>query len=314
MNEYIPNIADEFIVPLNINGMKGRMLHLPAPNSLSSEKKREMLLVYGHHASLERMYSFSRVMNRYGSVTMPDLPGFGGMDSFYKIGKKPTLDNMADYLAAIIKLRFKNRKVTIGGFSFGFLVVTRMLQRYPDIAKQVDLVVSCVGFAHHEDFSFSKTRTLFYRWTGSLVSHYLPSLVFRYVALSPLLIRPLYSRMHNAKHKFGDLNDEEKKAMTEFEIELWHINDARTYGATTVILLTVDNCKQQLDLPVWHVSVRADNYFDQASVEQHMRVIFSEFHHCRANLHKHSMNVIAKEADSAVFVPRPLSRELNKKT
>src|SRR3990167_2869837 len=128
MNQYIPNIAEEFIVPLNINGMKGRMLHLPTPKN----KKREILLVYGHHASLERMYSFARVMNRYGSVTMPDLPGFGGMDSFYKIGRKPTLDNMADYLASLIRLRYKNRRLSIAGFSFGFLVVTRMLQRYPD--------------------------------------------------------------------------------------------------------------------------------------------------------------------------------------
>ena len=88
MSPYIPHIADEFIVPLNVNGMRGRMLHLPAPNK---NKTKEILLVYGHHASLERMYSFAQVINKYGIVTMPDLPGFGGMDSFYKIGKRQNI-------------------------------------------------------------------------------------------------------------------------------------------------------------------------------------------------------------------------------
>src|ERR1039458_3592274 len=80
------DIAD-YIVPLNINGMDGRMLRLPAPKG----KPAELLFVYGHHSSLERWWGLAQVMNRYGAVTMPDLPGFGGMDSFYKIGKKPSI-------------------------------------------------------------------------------------------------------------------------------------------------------------------------------------------------------------------------------
>src|SRR3990167_4673140 len=147
MNKYIPVIPTGFVVPLNMNGMHGRILHLPPPKN----KNREMLLIYGHHASLERMYGFAQALNKYGSVTMPDLPGFGGMDSFYKIKEKPTLDNLADYLATFIRWRYKKRRFSIAGFSVGFLVVTRMLQRNPDIARRVDMVVSCVGYAHYED-------------------------------------------------------------------------------------------------------------------------------------------------------------------
>lgn len=309
MNEYIPHIPAKFVVPLNMNGMNGRLLYLPAPKG----KKREILVIYGHHASLERMYSLAKVVNRYGSVTMPDLPGFGGMASFYKIGRKPSLDNMADYLAALIKLRFKNKRISLVGFSFGFLVVTRMLQRYPDIAKKTDIVVSCVGFAHHEDFAFSKLRFGFYRWTGSLVSNYLPSLFFRYVALNTFFLKNVYSRTHNAKHKYGDLTGEQKKAMTEFEIELWHSNDARTYGDTVVSMFTVDNCTRQVDLPVWHVRVKDDNYFNQDLVEQHMRVIFKDFYGSEANLNKHATNIISSEKDAAVFLPPKLRKQLNKK-
>src|ERR1022692_3254958 len=106
------NPAD-YIVPLNINKLEGRMLYAPSINSHS----RNILLVYGHHAMLERWWSFVENLNEYGSVTMPDLPGFGGMDSFYKIGRKPTLDNYADYLAAFIKLRFRRKRITIVAIS-----------------------------------------------------------------------------------------------------------------------------------------------------------------------------------------------------
>src|SRR5262249_48894244 len=138
----------EYIKPLNMNGLPGRMLHMPAPKGYN----REILMVYGHHSSIERWFGLAQVFNKYGTVTMPDLPGFGGMRSFYKIGQKPTLDNMADYLASFIKLRYKRRRITIVGMSYGFVVATRMLQRFPDLAKRVDLIVSLVGFAHKDDF------------------------------------------------------------------------------------------------------------------------------------------------------------------
>ncbi len=51
------NPAD-YIVPLNINGMEGRMLHIPAPHG----KKLEILFVYGHHSSLERWWGLMQVL------------------------------------------------------------------------------------------------------------------------------------------------------------------------------------------------------------------------------------------------------------
>src|SRR5690606_17925654 len=113
---------------------------------------------YGRHSSIERVYGLAQALNNYGAVTVPDLPGFGGMDSFYKINEKPDIDTMADYLASVIKLRYARRRVILAGVSYGFAVITRMLQRYPDIAKKSDMLVGWAGFAHHEDFRFSKRR------------------------------------------------------------------------------------------------------------------------------------------------------------
>src|SRR3990167_800480 len=93
----------DVVLPLYMNGLAGRMIKMPPPRG----KRREILLISGQHTSIERIFGLAEYLNRYGGVTSPDLPGFGGMNPFYKIGEKPTLDTMADYLAAFVKLRFK---------------------------------------------------------------------------------------------------------------------------------------------------------------------------------------------------------------
>jgi len=303
-----PPSPKDYIVPLNMNGLQGRMLHLPAPKG----RNREILLVYGHHSSLERWWGLAQVLNRYGAVTMPDLPGFGGMDSLYKIGKKPTIDNLADYLAAFVKMRYKRRRVTIIGMSFGFVVVTRMLQRFPELIKKVDLLTSLVGFAHKDDFIFSKTRYWAYRSGVKVFSTRLGSAFFHNIVLQPMFIRAIYSKTHNAKNKFQGLTSEQTKEMVEVEVGLWRDNDVRTYMFTTKEFLTFDNCKVHVDLPVYHVGVKNDHFFDNNVVEQHMRVIFSDYEGMTIEMTKHAPTVIADAKDAAPFVPPKLRRVLSK--
>lgn len=301
------NVAD-FIVPLEMNGLQGRMLRLPAPK----KHNREILFVYGHHSSLERWWGVVQDLNQYGAVTMPDLPGFGGMESFYKIGEKPDIDTLADYLASFIKLRYKRRRITIAGLSFGFVVVTRMLQRYPDIAKRVDILVSVVGFSHHQDFTFSRPRMFAYRIGSKIVSYRLPAIFFRNVLLHPLVIRKLYAKTHNAKQKFKSVRRDNFKSVMEFEVHLWHCNDVRTHMFTTNEFLKVDNCQWRVDLPVYHVSVKDDRYFDNHTVEQHMRVIFNDFVECRSRMNSHAPSVIADMKTAAPLLPKKLRKLLEK--
>jgi pimeloyl-ACP methyl ester carboxylesterase len=303
-----PKAAD-YIAPLYMNGMQGRMLRMPAP----PDRKREILFVYGHHSSLERWWGVIQDLNQYGAVTVPDLPGFGGMDSFYKIGEKPTLDNMADYLAAFIKLRYNRRRVTVVGLSFGFVVITRMLQRYPDLVKKVDLLVSVVGFSHHEDFKFSKPRYYAYLTGARFFSYRLPAVFFKNVILHPWLLRTFYGRTNNAKHKFKDAKDKESlKLLKDIEVDLWHSNEVRTYMNTTIDMLTINNCNRQIDLPVWHVSVKADQYFHEDLIEQHMRVIFSGFHRVKSKMSQHAPSVIADVKTAAPLFPPKLRRILSR--
>jgi pimeloyl-ACP methyl ester carboxylesterase len=300
----------DYIEPLNINGLQGRMLRMPAPK----QYPREILFIYGHHASLERWWGLVQVLNRYGAVTMPDLPGFGGMDSFYKIGERPSIDAMADYLAAFIKLRYRRKRIIIAGMSFGFVVATRMLQRYPELTKKVDMMVSLVGFAHKDDFTFTKRRYSFYLHTSKFFSGWLTSKLFRYIGLNSIVLRAVYSRTHNAKHKFKNVGSkEEYDKIMDFEVLLWQSNDVRTYMYTSVQFLTVDNCQVQIDLPVWHVAAKVDNYFDTHVIEQHMRVIFTDFYLMETDLATHAPSIIADAKTAAPLIPVRLRKLLSKK-
>lgn len=298
---------EDFIEPLNLGGMHGRMLNVPAPRRY---RGREILFIYGQHSSLERLWGFVEVLNRYGSVTVPDLPGFGGMDSFYSVNEKPTIDNMADYLATFIRWRYKNKRVIIAGLSYGFIVLTRMLQRYPELAKKVDLLICIVGFAHHDDFSFSRGRMAFFKYGSAFFTLRFPAWIFQHIVLQPLWIRLVYHHLHNAKSKFSDKDSEDfDKAMTA-EIKLWRINDVRTQFFCYGEMFRLDNCTSRIDLPLHHVTVNADQYFDDDRAEQHLRVIFGDYHQYRANVETHSVSVVATKEEADVMVPRGLKRVL----
>jgi pimeloyl-ACP methyl ester carboxylesterase len=300
----------DYIVPLNMNGLQGRMLHMPAPKG----RNREILFVYGHHSSLERWFGLMQNLNRYGAVTMPDLPGFGGMDSFYKIHEDATIDNLADYLAAFIKMRYKRRKATIAGMSLGFVVVTRMLQRHPDLTKRVDMLISLAGFAHKDDFTFTRRRIFMYRFASKIFTFRVPAWIFRHVFLHQFILRTVYRHTHNAKDKFSGLVGEELKEMLDVEVKLWHDNDVRTYMKTSLEFLALDNCKVKVDLPVNHVAVAGDRYFDNHIVEQHFKIIFKEYTLLDTlSVGNHAPSVIADAKAAAPFVPPKLRRVLSRR-
>ncbi len=301
------NLAD-YIEPLYMNGLQGRMLRLPPPTN----KKREILLVYGHHASVERMFGVADYLNRYGGVTLPDLPGFGGMQSFYKLGEKPTLDNYADYLAAFMKLRYKRRRVTIMATSFGFVIATRMLQRYPELVRRVDLLVSFVGFVHRDDFKISRTKLLGARAVAQSISWVIPAWLFRHVLLRPTFIRLMYTGLAPKHAKLKDADVAEQRARIEFETYLWQCNDVRTRGYTAAKFMNVDLCNARIDLPVYHVAVENDAYFDNNIVEQHLNVIYSEVHVIKSAALAHAPTVIADAAAAAMFMPPKLRRVLSR--
>jgi pimeloyl-ACP methyl ester carboxylesterase len=302
------NPAD-YIVPLNINRLEGRMLRAPSTNA---KKKKEILLIYGHHAMLERWWGLVENLEQYGNVTMPDIPGFGGMDSFNKVGIYPNLDAFADYLAAFVKLRYKRKRVTIVAISYGFVIATRMLQKYPELAKKVDLVVSLVGFVHKDDFVYGPKTTVAYRWITRMFATRPVSLMIRYGALNKFVLKTLYSKLPNSKRRMIEVTPEEFDATMDFEVKMWQANDVRTHWLTTSQFFTLDNCSKKIDLPVIHVISQEEHYFDNKVVEQHMRIVFDDYRQFIAKSKAHTPSVLADKTAMSVMLPPGLRRILSK--
>lgn len=297
---------EDFIVPLNINGLEGRMLRLPS----KKKKGRNILFIYGQHSSIERWFGLACELNKLGEVTMPDLPGLGGMTSLYKIGREGNIDNMAEYLATFIKLKFRGKKITIVGMSLGFVIVTRMLQKYPELTKKVDVLVSIVGFAHSSDFTFTRTRITLYDIISRMFVGKYSSKLFRRTALSPVMLNLAYHRTHNAKEKFEGFSREQFKKTMKMEVKLWHDNDIRTQFRNYIEMFHLDNTHSRVNLPVYHVAAKKDRYFNNIKVEQHMRMIFSDFTIFYTKAPNHAPTVIATAKDAAPFMPSDLKKLL----
>ncbi len=300
--------SDRFIEPLHMNGLNGRMLRMPAP----AGKKREILLLYGHHASLERLFGFAEVLNRYGAVTMPDLPGFGGMESFYKIHEDASLENYADYLAAFMKLRYKRKRVVIIGFSFSVPLVVRMLQKYPELSKHVEFVVSTVGFVHKEDFVFKPwslrgLKTL--AWVGS---HKYPAQFISHVVLQKWIIRSAYNLVLERHNKLKGASRTEQKKRINFEVGLWKMNDVRTRMRTMRIMFSLDLCHgPKVASQLYHVAPDHDRYFNREVVSQHMQVIFRSFTCFSTTLPAHAPSIVARAKDAEPYIPKKLQKILD---
>ena len=301
-------IPKDYISKMRINGLNGRVLRLP-----NSNKKREILLVYGHHSSLERVYGMAEVLADYGNVTVPDLPGFGGMDSLYKAELHADFDTLADYLAAFIKTHYINKKFTIVAFSIGFAITTRMLQKYPEISDRVNLLISVAGFTKQDDFKLSKRIQFFYRTLSRLFSGSILSTVFRYSALNSFVLRVFYQYMPNARHKFAGLTNDEFRKHINFEIELWHNNDVRTYMNTSYAMLTADLIHTPVALPVHHISIGDnDQYFNNEKVLENLQVIYQSCSVGKANLNSHMPSVIASKEDASALLPTSTRRLLSR--
>lgn len=302
------DIPAKYVTSLHINGMRGRVLRIPAKKSV--KKPANILLIYGHHSSIERMYSLASYLSAYGSITMPDLPGFGGMDSFYVINKKPSLDNMADYLATYIKLTYKNTPIVVCGMSYGFLVVTRMLQKYPDMTKQVLILVSLVGFSHRDDFSFSPAKHWLLATAAMLLSTAPLAFMAKHVALTRPFITLSYNLSARNHVKMKDASKEERNRRIRFEVYLWKCNDARTYFATSHDFLTVDITHTSAKLPLEHVAVKQDQYFNKKMVINHLKKIFLSVRVYTADLPNHAPTVISDELEASNLLPASLKRRL----
>jgi len=135
--------------PIDINNLRGRIGRVKS----SAKTSKEILLIYDQDQSIESMEYLADSLSKYASVTIVDLPGLGGMDSFYKSNQRPTLEIMSAYLAALIKLRVKNNKITLITIGSGLPIAITLLQKQSQASKKVNKLISIGGFVHMFDLN-----------------------------------------------------------------------------------------------------------------------------------------------------------------
>ena len=186
---------------LSIWGMNGRLLAMPGPPA----KKRTLVIVHGQHHSLERFHSIVLYLEQHGSVLFPDMPGFGGMDSFYSIGRTPSYDAYADYLYDVLEAHVKTDRVWLVGVSFGSQVMTRFLQKYPVWQSRVEHAVVLMGLVGAQDFQTGR----FFRATV----HPLAAIASTYIGASVLGFLGFNALSFHLMRRI--INDTQKKTYTD---------------------------------------------------------------------------------------------------
>lgn len=253
----------ENITTLRINRLVGRMLRVPSKHS-----RREILLIYDLHMDLESVHSFAKKLSRYGTVTVPDLPGFGGMTSFYKTKKQPTIENYCAYLAAFIKLRYKTRRLTIVGLGVGGTFAVKTLQHYPDVYAKVNNVLLLGSLVEKSDRKLGRFRRsvslLGYR---VLLLRAISALGGTIIMRGPLLRVALGL----ANLQAAPLNGSEIAEQNR----LWRGDDLRSHLLIQRELLNQSMAPKRLDIPVFALAVNTPKDFDYTVWSEHIKILFT---------------------------------------
>ena len=290
-------------------GLEGRLMNLPAPKG----KKSKILIVYGQHSSLERCAGIAEALNIYGEVFMPDMPGFGGMDSFYKLDKKPSVDLYADYLKDFIEKEIEDGPIIIVGISYGFANVTRMLQKYPELQKRVKMLVSFVGFTGSRDFQI---QHWYVRHAGRIAATYsrgpVGASIFKGF-MSTGVFEMYYKRQIP---KTSPYNKEAKQLRNEEvkrRMHLWKVNDHRTHAETAYeFVYHLDLRGIKVPMTVHHMGVDYDHFFDHKKVVAHMREIYSKVENYNLAIGNHSPSEDADVEEIRRMIPGKLTDKISK--
>lgn len=206
--------------------------------------------------------TLSQALHKFGAVTVPDLPGLGGMSSFYSIGAQPTIENYASYLAAFIELRFhRKRRIVVVTIGEGSAFVTRLLQNHAKAADRIDSVISIGGILHHSDVPRSKWNRLLLSASFRLLSAH---------SIAWFLNRLRFAWLIKATHAAKSQNNFNR----QLDVELWQQTELRTYFNLKRQLLSLDLCNQKIHKPFRLVWANLPSHVDLRIVEQHALVVY----------------------------------------
>ena len=309
--QFEPGDFERYLSELEVDGLHGRLWRAPA---LDDKIQNHLIIViYGHHSSLERSAGLVQYLRRFGQVMMPDLPGFGGMDSFYRRPAQPSIDNYAHYLEKFLADHCKEGQTfSIFGFSFGLLVVTRLLQLYPSRRKKVRLLCSLAGFLDGRSLNFSAARRFWCLRAVALIKTRPGSFCFRHLLLNGWVLRRFYSRILSARGRFAHYPPNRRQELMEVEIELWRINEVRTWAFTAEAMIKGDLTSPPVGLNLYHLFAEEDHFLNNRHNNRQLRLVYNEVKLFEIDLANHAPTVVASPDEVEALMPPSLAAALRK--
>ncbi len=285
------SIPSKNIKKIHYSGLSGRIAHFPAE---MKGAKKTFVIVAGQHSSHERMMAFIGFLAEYGEVYAIDMPGFGGMNSFRKIGKEVSLDNYAEYLYTVLKTQKLTKNISIFSVSIGGEFVTRMFQKYPDSQKWVDAMLGFVTFGAKKDFHLKPLVKIPVSIIVRLVLNPVGRAFLWLLFFNPLSLRVVLTVFSKFKKKMRSDDPDIKKKMVQMEYYHWRINDLYTWAKTIKIMFTKDLRKysrNMISVPLHNILTKDDQYVDAKEVNKTLRDLYENYslHYLKLDVHMPSL-------------------------
>jgi len=291
------------IKPYIFNDLQGRYGHWPARDATAT---RTFVVVYGQHASIERLIPIVEALREFGDVYVADNPGFGGMEAAYKVGNYPDLPFYAAHLNHFITEHIPaDRQLTLLGISFGFQMITELVANYPAVAARTETAISFVGFVNPGDFDAPPLYTfILLKVLANGSRTRLGAGLFKLVVHEPVIVG-IYRATKPIQAKFKTLSGPEAKRYAREQARLWVINDHRTHGATAWDFFKKNDLTMyRSNVPAIHIGVPNDHIFDNTKVAEELKAMYKEITIMELNLPNHApLDIDTPEQVRAILPP-----------
>jgi pimeloyl-ACP methyl ester carboxylesterase len=290
-------------------GLRGRYGHWQAK---SSAAKRTFVIVYGQHASLERLSPIIELFRRYGDVYAADNPGFGGMEPSYKIKRRPDLKFFADHLGHFVNTYVpKNRRITFVGVSLGFQIITEALNKHQGIQLRTEQLISLMGCISHKEIRLPLSYKVPLVYLMALpVKTWLGSRIFKLLARESVIVFA-YLISKPIQVKLRGLTIKQSIVYAKQQAQLWIINDARTHASTAWDLVYHNDLSSyRIGVPTVHLGVINDHVIDSGLVKKELVKVFKSVEIYDLALENHAPLDIDTEEDVRALMPKALAKLL----
>lgn len=273
---------------------------------LKSDKKNNYLIVYGHHSNIERIYSLALFLNRYGSVTAVDLPGHAGIPAKWK---NPKFGNYADYLKECINHLYKDDdRVNIVTMSYGFILVTTLLQMYPELQPKIARVISLGSFTSDKQLNFSWLLKNIYRITSWVLSRSMVVfLVETMILKNKWCLRWIITSSLRRSPKTKGVDRIQFNKIVDMEMNLWSGSDFETHYKTTLKMLKFSLPEEKIASSLINLYSKSDQYIIPEKSINAINRIYQDAIHLPVDLKSHAPSLVADVKEIEDMMPRELT-------